>query len=419
MPCQLTLYVFFRYIIEHWTCSNKKKNRKGKSRSRSPAARNNQGGGAKKEQQQQPENVTILQRKSDDVASPVVAAPMAPPPPGMAVSSTATGVSATNQNLAELFRQQQVVMAKEIQKTVQNEMKSTLVPIIDQKVRESVKQAVEPVLSSMNSIGKNGVQVDHDRLVNAITAKVEAPLRAAFAENMKTVLIPAFESVSGQMFAQISSSLEGGMAQKDASGSVNSSKLDDITSQLATMTSLVKKLSSEVDSLRSMMTEQSMRGRAESLASSAGITGAAEQQQVLEQEVLVLLGQRQYEPAFTKALSASTVEMALFVCRHADLSDVLGGNSPALSQPILLCLMHQLGTSVVAATDDNNLQTELAWLQEVSLSINPMDESMRRHLPGVLQQLVTGISEKMARTDQQARRPLQRLLQVLRGVQVQ
>jgi len=113
------------------------------------------------------------------------------------------------------------------------------------------------------------------------------------------------------------------------------------------------------------------------------------------------------------------VEMALFVCRNANLSDVLGGHSPALSQPILLCLMHQLGTSVVQATDDQNLQTELAWLQEVSLSLNPIDESMRKHLPGVLQQLVAGVNEKMGRTDPQARRPLQRLLQVLRGIQVQ
>ena len=74
---------------------------------------------------------------------------------------------------------------------------------------------------------------------------------------------------------------------------------------------------------------------------------------------------------------------------------------------------------MVAARDLNNLQTELEWLTEVSLSIIPNDESMKRHLPGVLQQLISGISDKMARTDQNSRRPLQRLLQVLRGVQVQ
>ena len=390
-------------------CRNKKKNQKDKSRSKSPAGKNNKG---KKEPA---ENVSILQRKSDTETLP---AP--PPPPGIAistapVSSSNTGVAASNQELAALFRQQQASMAVEIQKAVRNEINSTLVPIIDQKVREHVKQAVAPVLLSLDSIGKTGVQVDQDHLVNAITAKVEAPLRAAFADNMKTVLIPAFESVSGQMFAQISSSLDGGMSKSGASDS----KLDEITSQLVTMTSMVKQLSSEVDSLRNTMAEQSMRGRAESLASSAGIATAAEQQQVLEQEVMALLGERQYEAAFTKAMSASTIEMALFVCRKADMSSVLGGQSPSLSQPILLCLMHQLGTSVVAAKDVNNLQTELEWLTEVSLSIIPNDESMKRHLPGVLQQLITGISEKMARTDQNSRRPLQRLLQVLRGVQVQ
>jgi len=335
------------------------------------------------------------------------------------VVSAAT-VAVGNGDLAGLFRQQQDFITKEIQNAVQKEMKTTLVPLIDQKVRESVQQAVDPVLASITTIGKQGIQVDHNQLVSAITKEVEAPLRAVFAENMKNVLIPAFESVSGQMFAQISRSLEKGLAQKSAAADADSSKLTEISQQLAEMTSMVNKLSSEVSFLRSNIQEQNAtRGRSESLASSVGIPTAAEQQRLLEQEVTNLLGQRQYEAAFTKALSASTVEMALFVCRNANLSDVLGGHSPALSQPILLCLMHQLGTSVVQATDDQNLQTELAWLQEVSLSLNPIDESMRKHLPGVLQQLVAGVNEKMGRTDPQARRPLQRLLQVLRGIQVQ
>lgn len=330
-------------------------------------------------------------------------------------------VAGSGMDVADLFRKQEAVIKTEIHKAVQDEIKSTLAPLIDQKVRDCVKGSIEPLISSIDSIGKDGVQVDHDKLVAAITRKVEVPLRNTFAENMKNVLIPAFESVSGQMFAQISSSLENGMAQKHAADEANKQELATIKSRLSAMTSSMNELTSQVEKLRSIVSEHGARGRTESLTSSLGANVAAEQQHIIENEVLALLGQRQYEAAFTKALSASTVEMALFVCRHADLSDVLGGNSPALSQPILLCLMHQLGTSVVTATNDgNNLQTELEWLQEVSLSINPADESMRRHLPGVLHQLVSGINDKMARTDQQAkRRPLQRLLQVLRGVQVQ
>jgi len=400
---------------------SKKKNQnwKGKSPARSRSPTRNKGGnkqtnGGKKGQQQAQggDQVSILQRKSDE--EPASSPQRSPPPPGI----DSAGVSVSDKTIAALFQQQDAAIAREFQKALKNEITSTLVPLIDQKVQECFTRSIQPVLASIERIGKDGVQVDHDRLVDAITAQVAAPLRAAFADNMKNVMIPAFESVTGQMFAQISTSLEDGMAQKDGVGATN--KLDELSNQLSTVTAMVKQLSSEVELLRSVVTDKGMRARAESLASSVGVSAAAEQQQVLEQEVLSLLGQRQYEAAFTKALSASTVEMALFVCRHSDLADVLGGNSPALSQPILLCLMHQLGTSVVTATDDgNNLQTELAWLQEVSLSINPSDDSMKRHLPGVLQQLVAGINDKMARTNQhEMRRPLQRLLQVLRGVQV-
>jgi hypothetical protein len=358
------------------------------------------------------QEVSILQRNREESGPAALG-----PPPGM-ISAVPGTTDLGTPDLSAQFRQQQGAIASEIQKAIQIEIQQILVPLIDEKVRACVDKSLEPVLASLDTLGKNGVNVDHDKLVEAITAKVEAPLRAAFAENMKNVLIPAFQSVSGQMFAQISASLDNGAAQRDAKDGLHREKFDDMSNQLAAMTTMVKQLASEVESLRSVMSEQGGRARAESITSTAA--NAAAEKVALEQEVLSHLRLRDYEPAFTKALSASTVEMALFVCRNADMADVLGDSPPHLSQPILLCLMHQLGTSVVTSpTDESDLNTELAWLQEVSLSINPADDSMRRHLPAVLQQLVTGINNKMARTDQPAmRRPLQRLLQVLRGVQV-
>lgn len=219
----------------------------------------------------------------------------------------------------------------------------------------------------------------------------------------------------------MSAKLESGVSQDQSAAASQRKEIEALTAQTTAMATQMQQLASEVAAVRAMLANKGgAAGEQSSVSATPSIDIAAEQKKALEKEVLSLLQQRQYEAAFTKALSASTVEMALFVCRNADLADVLGGTSPSLSQPILLCLMHQLGTSVVTDKDDeSNLQTELAWLQEVSLSINPMDESMRRHLPGVLQQLVAGINDKMMRTDQQSRRPLQRLLQVLRGVQVQ
>lgn len=45
-------------------------------------------------------------------------------------------------------------------------------------------------------------------------------------------------------------------------------------------------------------------------------------------EVLKLLQSKQYELAFTEAVSASTVKMAVFCCEDADLNDVFASNTP-------------------------------------------------------------------------------------------
>lgn len=420
------LHFFNCFQLLNRSNQNKKKNNKqrNKSRSRSPAQKGARGkqtnandNGGKGQQ-----NISILQRDSQANEAPAQVPTVSPPGmiPVAGQESAVTSNDVSKEALAVQFKQQEVMISKEIERVVKAELNSTLMPMIDQKVRECVTKSVEPVLSTLNSLGKDGVHVDNEKLANTVASKVDEPLRAAFAENMKIVLIPAFENVSGQMFAQISSSLEQGMVRKEATAN---KELQDVKMQLSNMFTLVQQLTSEVQKLRSVVAEQAMRGPAVVEANFASIQAPppprVDQKQQLEQEVLSLLRKRDYDGAFTRALSASTVEMALFVCKNADLSDVMGGSSPALSQPILLCLMHQLGTRVLTANNENDLQVELAWLQEISLSINPADESMRRHLPSVLQQLVNGINAKMSRGDQpEMRRPLQRLLQVLRGMQV-
>jgi hypothetical protein len=106
--------------------------------------------------------------------------------------------------------------------------------------------------------------------------------------------------------------------------------------------------------------------------------------------------------------------MAIFCCKHADLSAVLGGEKSALSQPILLCLMQQLGAAI-ALSSGSDLEVFVSWLQEIALTLDPANESIVRHVPGVLQQLVGNINAKI-QSDPSMRRRLQMLLQVIRGM---
>ena len=138
--------------------------------------------------------------------------------------------------------------------------------------------------------------------------------------------------------------------------------------------------------------------------------------QMLVREISSLLERREYEQAFTRALSASDSDVAIYTCREADIAAVLQGpGGPALSQPILLCLMQQLG-AVLAATSGPTLQTVLVWLQDIAVTLNPADPSIVRHAGKVLSQLVENVNGKMAQGDPSLRRPLQMLLQVIRGM---
>lgn len=221
-------------------------------------------------------------------------------------------------------------------------------------------------------------------------------------QSMKTMMIPAFEAATNQMFSQVAASLESQAAPAQTNHEM-SAKID-------ALTAMVQSLSLEVSNLRKSA------GGEPSSPQTAAPTQKMDQIQRMRSEILAALQIGNYEVAFTKALSASTAEMAVFCCRNSNLENVLGGSKPTLSQPILLCLMQQLGAVLVTSTEAD-LATELAWLQEIALTLDPTDENIHRHVPTVLQQLVSSINAKMQQGDPALRRPLQMLLQVIRGMQ--
>jgi hypothetical protein len=193
------------------------------------------------------------------------------------------------------------------------------------------------------------------------------------------------------------------------------------------MTQLVAKLTDEVQYLRrdvaSVTTKQitQVSGSAVQVNMQNKNTTPVDTLQARRNEILAHLRECNFEAAFTKAIAASTAEMVVFCCRNADLNKVLGGTTSVLSQPILLCLLQQLGT-VLVASQASNMQLEMEWLQEIALSLNPTDASIQRHVPGVFQQVVSNLNQKLKfiqGTDQnQLRRQIQRTLQLLRGLPV-
>lgn len=315
-----------------------------------------------------------------------------------------------------------VLLGEQVSQAVEHAVATTVVPAVNKAVQESFGNLARPLLLSMDRLSSQGVTVDPNELQKAWN--VETPLRAALAETMRHSMVPALESITSQLLQQVQTSMPPPPPDQ-------SKALEAVVQQLAAMNAKMETLTREVQVLRTAVADQtaasvsihgSSRGTSEPPPPQAPAPAQPPAMLKLEQtrnEITHLLSKEQYEAAFTKAVSASTADMAVFACSRADLSKVLGGAAPTLSQPILLCLMQQLGAALPTTTSPDHLSTEVSWLQEIALTLNPAEASIQRHVPTVLQQLVGSINAKMAgEGDGQVRRKLQMLLQVLRGIQL-
>ena len=399
-----------------------------KGRSKSPPNKTNKKDANKGKQPFPDGKISILKREEkpassspqrDDVggsASPLPAASFSPP-------GTEQVEAVVSQVLADQLQKQEATLADLVRKTIQQELDAKLLPAIRKTMQESLDSSVtKPLQSSMDRLGKNGVQVNKADLAESLASSVEDPLKATMADAMRKVFIPAFESVTSQLLSQVVEHLP----KPPPPPADPTPKLDELRAQVGSMGAAMEKMSSELEQLRKAVANQAAQAAAAAAAAShqqgnQRSPPPAGQQQVdkleaIRHEISVLLQQRNYEAAFTKAVSASTAEMAVYCCSRADMSQVLGGATPVLSQPILLCLMQQLGSHLLNPKSD--LQIELLWLQEIALVMNTSDPSIIRHVPNVLQQLVSSINNKMAEGNPQLRRPLQMLLQVIRGMQI-
>ena len=242
---------------------------------------------------------------------------------------------------------------------------------------------------------------------------------------MRKVFVPAYEAATQQMFSQISETLEN--TQRQSQNATNQ-LIQSLVTQISTLSNQVTSLSTELATMRN--TIQNQQGWIGAGSNIGGLPGSISappdvpQQdpiQVLQDEILALLSETNYAAAFTKALSASSAETAVFCCKHADISSLLDNDNSILSQPILLCLMQQLG-SVLSLPPQ--LQTEAdvfmitEWLQDIAVSINPTDVSIKNHVTEITNSVMENIHGKLNTVgiDGKLRRKLQMLLQVIRGV---
>jgi hypothetical protein len=326
------------------------------------------------------------------------------------------------------------VLEEQIQKAVEAAMSNLVVPAVHKSIQESFATLARPLYKSMDALGKKGVSVDSEDLKEALD--LETPLKAAFADSMRNVVVPSLQSITGQVLQQVHRS----MPDPPPPPKDDSKLLAALVQQLQAMTSKMDVLSAEVQGLRKTVSEQAAAAAAQAQAAA---TAAAQQRRSaaasagnnpaqnnnnnnnsvntelqIRNQIDVLLSKGKYEEAFTKAVATTTPQMAVYCCARSDLRKVLSDG--VLSQPILICLMQQLSAALANTQTAQELQIELAWLQEITLTLNPIDPSIVEHVPKVLRQLVANVNGRLALEGTGPfRRPLQMLLNSLMGMQLQ
>ncbi|CAJ1965694.1 unnamed protein product [Cylindrotheca closterium] len=303
----------------------------------------------------------------------------------------------------------------EITKVVEDVLAAQLEPTVQRVVQESMASFGRPLQASMDNLGKKGVSVNKKDLEAALN--VEAPLKSAMADTIRSVFIPAVESITAQVLEQVIKTATPPPPPPPSTD--NAKTMEMMVNQLAAMNAKMDGMAQEIATLKTASTRNAGPAAPPMPQPPMPPPPQMDPNEMARNEIVMSLRQQQYEAAFTRALSTKTPEMAVFCCNRADMGIVMAGNPPVLSQTVMLILMQNLGAALNSPNNNEmDVQTELTWLQECALTLDPSDPSIQRHAPSVLQQLVASINQRTSRGEPHLRRPLQMLLQVIRGMQM-
>jgi len=330
------------------------------------------------------------------------------------VSSVDMGAieSTVERVIAKEMKSHQKALLTSLRKTVSSEVTAAVRTGLKDSER-STELAIQRALAVDGKFGKKlgGFAKESAALAaKEAVSQMQAPIMNALHQTMKDVMVPAYESATRQMFQQTSVSLEKGLNQIATSQeNATNTTLEAMQIHLVKMTEAMAALQTEVVELRAAV--------ANSASASTSVQAAPPPKpRDVRDEISSLCAADRFEEAFTKAVSASDGSVVLFTCKSCDIGTVFSPGGVSIGQPILICLLQQLGAVLVNTADPDDMKIVLQWLQEIAVTIDPNAPDIQRHVASVVQQLLANINAKMSSCDVAFRRPLQTLTQIIRGL---
>ncbi|XP_068588037.1 enhancer of mRNA-decapping protein 4 [Cebidichthys violaceus] len=324
------------------------------------------------------------------------------------------------------------VLREEMKKTVPQTISKSLEPVTGQlsntiaakltAVEITLKDNVSKVVKSKNTT---------DAIGRAAAEAMQGPIQAAYKDAFQGIVLPVFERGCQSMFQQINDSFKQGTQEyiQQLESHMKSRKQreqetrDPVISQLQ---QTIDNFQSSTDQLANNITAnvraevqhqiQMMVGNLqESILShvqrivKGEVSLAMKEQQVVvtssimqamrsaagtpvptahldyqtqQANILQLLQQGQLNQAFQQALSATDLNLVLYVCETIDSQQVFGQHPCPLSQPVLLSLIQQLSSNLTTRSE-----LKISYLEDAVMNLDHGDPLTRDHMSSVLAQV--------------------------------
>ncbi|XP_074533741.1 enhancer of mRNA-decapping protein 4 isoform X1 [Halichoeres trimaculatus] len=324
------------------------------------------------------------------------------------------------------------VLREEMKKTVPQTITKSLEPVTGQlnntitakltAVEVTLKENVNKVVKSKNTT---------DAIGRAAAEAMQGPIQAAYKDAFQSIVLPVFERGCQSMFQQINDSFKQGTQEyiQQLESHMKSRKQRELDTRdpiVAQLQQMIDGFQSSTDKLSSTITanvraevqhqiqmmvgnlQESILSHVQRIVKGEVSLAMKEQQAVVtssimqamrsaagtpvptahldyqtqQANILQLLQQGQLNQAFQQALSATDLNLVLYVCETIDSQQVFGQHPCPLSQPVLLSLIQQLSSNLTTRSE-----LKISYMEDAVMNLDHGDPMTRDHMAIVLAQV--------------------------------
>uniref|UniRef100_A0AAQ4Q5W9 Enhancer of mRNA-decapping protein 4 n=1 Tax=Gasterosteus aculeatus aculeatus TaxID=481459 RepID=A0AAQ4Q5W9_GASAC len=324
------------------------------------------------------------------------------------------------------------VLREEIKKTVPPSISKSLEPVTGHlsntiaakltAVEITLKDNVSKVVKSKNTT---------DAIGRAAAEAMQGPIQAAYKDAFQSIVLPVFERGCQSIFQQINNSFKQGTQeyiQQLESHMKNKKQREQETQDpvISQLQQTIETFQSSTDQLANNITanvraevqhqiqmmvgnlQESILSHVQRIVKGEVSMAMKEQQAVVtssimqamrsaastpvptahldyqtqQANILQLLQQGQLNQAFQQALSATDLNLVLYVCETIDSQQVFGQHPCPLSQPVLLSLIQQLSSNLTTRSE-----LKISYLEDAVMNLDHGDPLTRDHMSSVLAQV--------------------------------